>query len=64
MRRVLNTAYALGALTGCVFTADVSSVRAQDIQPRATPTRRSGVNFLIAGYANTRGALESTRHWS
>jgi hypothetical protein len=42
----------VGALAACV-----PSVRAQDIEPRAYSNAPVGVNFLIAGYAFTRGGL-------
>ena len=58
MRRVLPTAYATGALTACALLAGVSAARAQDIEPRAYSNAPVGVNFLIAGYAYTRGGLE------
>ena len=57
MRRILPTAYAIGALTACTFMPGVSTARAQDIEPRAFSNAPIGVNFLIAGYANTRGGL-------
>ena len=45
-------ALAMLALAGVTATA-----RAQDIEPRAYSNAPVGVNFLIAGYAYTRGGL-------
>jgi hypothetical protein len=44
-------------LAACVLTGGVSPARAQDIEPRAYSNAPVGVNFLIAGYAYTRGGL-------
>ena len=44
-------------LIGCAFIVFASVVRAQDIEPRAYSNAPVGVNFLIAGYAYTRGGL-------
>ena len=44
------TVLAAGVLMGAVWPA-----RAQDIEPRAYSNAPIGVNFLIAGYAYTRG---------
>ncbi len=49
---VPTVAILIGALAACV-----PSVRAQDIEPRAYSNAPVGVNFLIAGYALTRGGL-------
>jgi hypothetical protein len=40
-----------------MLTAIASQARAQDIEPRAYSNAPVGVNFLIAGYAYTRGGL-------
>jgi hypothetical protein len=47
----------VAALTVCAFIAIVSNARAQDIEPRAYSNAPVGVNFLIAGYAQTQGGL-------
>ena len=59
MRRILPTAYAMGALTAstCALMAGASTARAQDIEPRAYSNAPIGMNFVIAGYAYTQGGL-------
>ena len=59
MRRILRTAYAMGALTAaaCTLMAGASTAHAQDIEPRAYSNAPIGMNFLIAGYAYTQGGL-------
>jgi len=47
------------ALTLCALTGAASAVRAQDIEPRAYSNAPVGVNFLIVGYAFTRGGLST-----
>jgi hypothetical protein len=47
----------MAVLAVCVLTAFASPARAQDIEPRAYSNAPVGVNFLIAGYAYTRGGL-------
>jgi hypothetical protein len=47
----------LGRFSACLLVGQVSAVRAQDIEPRAFSNAPVGVNFLIAGYAYTRGGL-------
>jgi len=37
--------------------AGVSTAHSQDIEPRASSVAQAGVNFLIAGYADTEGDL-------
>ena len=44
-------------LAACLLAAAVLPTRAQDIEPRAYSNAPVGVNFLIAGYAYTRGGL-------
>jgi hypothetical protein len=44
-------------LLACALTA-APAARAQDIEPRAYSNAPVGVNFAIAGYAQTRGGLE------
>jgi len=59
MRRILPRAYAMGALaaSACALMMGASAAHAQDIEPRAYSNAPIGVNFLIAGYAYTRGGL-------
>jgi len=45
------------ALIALVAATSTSSARAQDIEPRAYSNAPIGVNFLIAGYAYTRGGV-------
>jgi hypothetical protein len=47
----------LAALAVCLFAGIVSPAIAQDIEPRAYSNAPVGVNFLIAGYAYTRGGV-------
>ncbi|HEX9301133.1 MAG TPA: transporter [Casimicrobiaceae bacterium] len=44
-------------LTALALAAGASSAAAQDIEPRAYSNAPIGVNFLIAGYAYTRGGV-------
>jgi hypothetical protein len=44
-------------LVACALAVAVSPAHAQDIEPRAYSNAPVGVNFLIAGYAYTRGGL-------
>ena len=46
------------AALACSLAAAVSVASAQDIEPRAYSNAPVGMNFAIAGYAYTRGALE------
>jgi len=46
-----------GAIGALVLATGVSAVHAQDIEPRAYSNAPIGVNFVIAGYAYTRGGL-------
>lgn len=50
----MTAARALGA---CALAAGLASASAQSIEPRAYANAPVGVNFLIAGYAQTRGGL-------
>jgi hypothetical protein len=50
-------ACAAGSLTACTLIAVASNAAAQDIEPRAFSNAPVGVNFVIAGYAHTRGGL-------
>jgi len=45
------------ALAACALVGGPAPARAQDIEPRAYSNAPVGVNFLIAGYAYTRGGL-------
>ena len=49
---------AAGALLACAGLAIASRAAAQDIEPRTYSNAPIGVNFLIAGYAYTRGGLQ------
>jgi outer membrane putative beta-barrel porin/alpha-amylase len=57
MRRLPLTLHAILvlALAACALMVHVSGALAQDIEPRAYSNAPIGVNFLIAGYAYTRG---------
>jgi hypothetical protein len=68
MRRVIGAAYSRadsrsyrscrpGMTAACALLCTLSVGHAQDIEPRAFSNAPIGVNFLIAGYAYTRGAL-------
>jgi hypothetical protein len=48
---------ATAALIGCTLFAAAAAVRAQSIEPRTYSNAPVGVNFLIGGYAYTRGGL-------
>ncbi len=48
---------ARGILVTFLFISQVTTAQAQEIEPRAYSNAPIGVNFLIAGYAFTRGAL-------
>lgn len=41
----------------CVLGTSISLVRAQSIEPRAYSNAPVGMNFLVAGYAETRGGI-------
>jgi len=47
----------MAALAACVLTGAALPACAQDIEPRAYSNAPIGVNFLIAGYAYTRGGV-------
>jgi len=57
MHRILSATRAAAACLACTLIAYVPALRAQDIEPRAYSNAPVGVNFLIAGYAFTRGDL-------
>jgi hypothetical protein len=48
---------AAGALVAWLLAAGVPAAHAQDIEPRAYSNAPIGVNFVIAGYAYTRGGV-------
>jgi hypothetical protein len=51
------TTHCMALLAAWVLAGPVSPARAQDIEPRSYSNAPVGVNFLIAGYAYTRGGL-------
>jgi len=57
MHSVLLRIQGIVALAACVLTGFASPAWAQDIEPRAYSNAPIGVNFLIAGYAYTRGGV-------
>lgn len=57
MRRTRVTPKAGGLLLASALLTIAATARAQDIEPRAFSNAPVGVNFLIAGYAYTRGGL-------
>jgi hypothetical protein len=57
MRYLQSNAFGMVALVCWALTGIGSPAGAQDIEPRAYSNAPVGVNFLIAGYAQTRGGL-------
>jgi hypothetical protein len=57
MRLMLPAKRVITVLAACVLTGLELPACAQDIEPRAYSNAPVGVNFLIAGYAYTRGGL-------
>lgn len=57
MQRVWAAGRAIAALSACALATAVPTTHAQSIEPRAYSNAPIGVNFLIAGYAYTRGGL-------
>ena len=57
MQRVLTKAFLIASLASCTFLASESVVHAQSIEPRSYSNAPVGVNFLIGGYAYTRGGI-------
>jgi len=57
MRRLLSVAHAAAPFLAATLCAHGPELRAQDIEPRTYSNAPVGVNFLIAGYAYTRGDL-------
>ena len=56
-RYVPAKAFSITALAVCGFVSTGTAVRAQSIEPRSYSNAPVGVNFLIGGYAYTRGGL-------
>jgi len=57
MPSVPSTRFLARASIACVLLSGLATARAQDIEPRAYSNAPVGVNFLINGYAYTRGGL-------
>jgi hypothetical protein len=57
MRSVSPRKQAIAVLAAGVLAVVALPARAQDIEPRAYSNAPVGVNFLIAGYAYTRGGV-------
>lgn len=57
LQRVPLTSRVRGSLFALVLLTVAATAQAQDIEPRAFSNAPVGVNFLIAGYAFTRGGL-------
>ena len=57
MHRILSARREAATCLACTLIVSVPALRAQDIEPRAYSNAPVGVNFLIAGYAFTRGDL-------
>ena len=57
MRRVLTSARTIGALAAWSLASCAPTTYVQDIEPRAYSNAPIGVNFVIVGYAYTRGGV-------
>ena len=57
MRRISSKTISIALFAACALVASGSVVRAQSIEPRSYSNAPVGVNFLIGGYAYTRGGL-------
>jgi hypothetical protein len=57
MRRALTKSCLIALLAQCACLASQSPVRAQSIEPRSYSNAPVGVNFLVGGYAYTRGGV-------
>jgi len=57
MRRVRTSGRGMLLRAACALIPVIAPAHAQDIEPRAYSNAPVGVNFLIAGYAYTRGGL-------
>ena len=58
MRALPSVRLASAALAACAAFAGSAPAGAQSIEPRAYSNAPVGVNFLIAGYAQTKGDLD------
>lgn len=58
MPRVLKATAAKATLASCALMLASSNAGAQSIEPRSYSNAPVGVNFLLAGYAQTTGSLE------
>jgi hypothetical protein len=54
----VSRVWQIAALAACMLAAGVPDALAQDIEPRSFSNAPVGVNFLVGGYAYTRGGLE------
>jgi len=57
MQFVPTKTFLILSVAWCAFLASGSAVRAQSIEPRSYSNAPVGVNFLIGGYAYTRGGI-------
>src|SRR5436189_5418075 len=57
MQYVMSKALSMGSVASCAIMMSGSAVRAQSIEPRSYSNAPVGVNFLIGGYAYTRGGI-------
>jgi hypothetical protein len=59
MHSVVTKAFLFLSVAACALLASGSAVRAQSIEPRSYSNAPVGVNFLVGGYAYTRGGFPS-----
>jgi Putative MetA-pathway of phenol degradation len=59
MQSALTKTFLIVAVASCAFLASAAAVRAQSIEPRSYSNAPVGVNFLVGGYAYTRGGFPS-----
>ena len=57
MQSFLTRTFLIASLASCAFLTSGSVVHAQSIEPRSYSNAPVGVNFLIGGYAYTRGGI-------
>lgn len=57
MPSVLSKTVLIASVASCAFLMGGSAVRAQSIEPRSYSNAPVGVNFVIGGYAYTRGGV-------
>ena len=57
MQSMLTRTFRIASVALCVLLTSAPSVRAQSIEPRSYSNAPVGVNFLIGGYAYTRGGI-------